>query len=215
MHSEPAPDSAAEASWAGIIEALAGRGWVEQRNFLPAPLTHTLYAELMAEWEGGKLQKAGIGRGHEHQVIDSIRGDYIHWLERENASPALRELFALMEQFRLYVNRHLLLGLEDYEVMGAYYPAGTHYGKHLDRFQGTDLRSLTTVIYLNPEWDESNGGQLRVYTDDGNTVDILPRAGTLASFITEGTWHEVLPANRPRLSLTGWYRRRALGGAVI
>ena len=36
----------------------------------------------------------------------------------------------------------------------------------------------------------------------------LPQAGTLALFLSADMPHEVLPATRERLSLTGWFRRR-------
>ena len=40
-------------------------------------------------------------------------------------------------------------------------------------------------------------------------VDIQPgRAGSLVVFMSAGTEHEVLPASRDRLSLTGWFRWR-------
>ena len=38
-----------------------------------------------------------------------------------------------------------------------------------------------------------------------------PAAGTLVVFMSGDFPHEVLPASRERLSLTGWYRRRGNG----
>jgi SM-20-related protein len=38
---------------------------------------------------------------------------------------------------------------------------------------------------------------------------VQPEGGTLACFLSADFEHEVLPAARPRLSLTGWFRRRA------
>jgi len=37
---------------------------------------------------------------------------------------------------------------------------------------------------------------------------LLPEAGTFVAFLAERFPHEVLPARRPRLALTGWFRRR-------
>lgn len=202
-HGTPEP-----ASWLALADTLARVGWVEQRDFLPGELVTRLYEDSLRAWEEGELHKAGIGRGDNHLIVSEIRGDYITWLEAQNATPAQREFLALMDAFRRTMNRELFLGLEEYEVMSAYYPAGTRYGKHLDRFQDSSERTLTTVIYLNPDWLPEHGGQLRIYKGE-EWVDVLPRAGTLASFITDGTWHEVLPATRPRLSLTGWFRRRS------
>jgi SM-20-related protein len=45
--------------------------------------------------------------------------------------------------------------------------------------------------------------------NDTETLDVLPEGGTLVAFLSERFQHEVLPARRERLALTGWFRRRA------
>jgi SM-20-related protein len=63
-------------------------------------------------------------------------------------------------------------------------------------------------MYLNENWALADGGALRIY--DGKRVrDVLPVAGTLVCFLSDRFEHEVLPATRERLSLSGWFRRRA------
>lgn len=49
---------------------------------------------------------------------------------------------------------------------------------------------------------------MRLYLADGRELDVLPEAGTLVLFLSADLPHEVLPATRERLSLTGWLRRR-------
>ncbi|MDQ6997923.1 MAG: 2OG-Fe(II) oxygenase [Mariprofundus sp.] len=39
-------------------------------------------------------------------------------------------------------------------------------------------------------------------------MQVMPQAGRLVTFISEQFPHEVLPASRDRLSLTGWFRIR-------
>ena len=56
--------------------------------------------------------------------------------------------------------------------------------------------------------DVEHGGALRLYLADQTELDVLPSAGTLVLFISAELPHEVLPATRERLSLTGWFRRR-------
>jgi len=68
---------------------------------------------------------------------------------------------------------------------------------------------LSCVLYLNDAWLPEHGGALRMHFDDRSPVDVLPEAGTLVAFLSAQLDHEVLPATRPRLALTGWYRRRA------
>jgi SM-20-related protein len=67
---------------------------------------------------------------------------------------------------------------------------------------------LSCVLYLNDGWRAEDGGALRLYLPTRH-CDVLPRAGTLVAFLSERFEHEVLPAQRERLSLTGWFRRRA------
>ena len=78
-----------------------------------------------------------------------------------------------------------------------------YYRRHLDQFKKDDHRKLSVICYLNEGWKEEHGGQLRIYRTDG-PLDILPVAGRLVCFRSDQLEHEVLPATRERLSLTGW-----------
>ena len=49
---------------------------------------------------------------------------------------------------------------------------------------------------------------MRLYLDEQNSLDVQPMAGRLVLFRSAQLFHEVLPAQRERLSLTGWLRRR-------
>jgi len=64
------------------------------------------------------------------------------------------------------------------------------------------------VAYLNPDWQEGDGGALRMHFDDGSQLDIPPLAGSLVVFLSDRFPHEVLVTQTDRLSLTGWFRRR-------
>jgi SM-20-related protein len=50
-----------------------------------------------------------------------------------------------------------------------------------------------------------------VFTLTQGERDLLPLAGNLLLFNSAQLAHEVLPARRERLSLTGWFRRRGSG----
>ena len=56
------------------------------------------------------------------------------------------------------------------------------------------------------------GGQLRMYLknepQEELQYDVQPTGGCLVVFLSGEIPHEVLPASRERLSLTGWFRRR-------
>jgi 2-oxoglutarate-Fe(II)-dependent oxygenase superfamily protein len=49
---------------------------------------------------------------------------------------------------------------------------------------------------------------LRIHETDDRAVDIEPVGGRLVCFLTPGRVHEVLPARRERLSISGWFRGR-------
>ena len=67
---------------------------------------------------------------------------------------------------------------------------------------------LSVVLYLNEDWHADDGGALRIHVDDGATRDVLPEGGTLVAFLAADFEHEVLPATRPRLAVSGWFRTR-------
>lgn len=190
-----------------IIDDLATHGWSRQAHFLPEPLTRELAQECRARAQNGALAPAGTGRGQAQAVREGIRGDQIQWLE-SGQHAACDQYLAVMDALRQALNQAFYLGLEDYESHFALYPPGAFYKKHLDRFRDDDRRSVSAVFYLNDAWQAEQGGALRLYPPAGGELDVLPTAGSLVLFMSAELPHEVLPATRERLSLTGWFRRR-------
>jgi SM-20-related protein len=149
------------------------------------------------------FKKAGIGKQQNLQINESIRGDYIHWLDK-NAAPLPAQIYLnRLNELVQFLNRSLFLSLKDYEVHLTIYPVGSYYKRHLDQFKKDDHRKLSVICYLNEDWTDQHGGQLRLFLDEG-TKDILPLGGRLICFRSDQLEHEVLPATRERLSLTGW-----------
>jgi len=114
------------------------------------------------------------------------------------------------EELRLTLNRILQLGLFEFEIHFARYPAGVRYARHVDQFQGDGRRQLSCVLYLNENWKYEDGGELRLYLngDDTKFEDVLPQGGRLVIFLSARFAHEVLPARRERLSIAGWFKSR-------
>lgn len=189
-----------------IVDDLAERGWSQQNLFLPDALTRALAAECRQRAAEGELAPAAVGRGPFSEIREGIRGDRIQWIEPGQAQACDRYL-GLMDSLREAMNRGLFLGLEDFESHFALYPSGAFYLKHVDRFRDDDRRMVSAVLYLNDDWLPEQGGQLRMYLD-GAEHDVLPSGGCLVVFLSGDIPHEVLPASRDRLSLTGWFRRR-------
>jgi SM-20-related protein len=191
-----------------IADEIAARGWCAAERFVPHTLSAALRDDARTLWQAGAFHAAGMGGGPSPVVRPGVRGDHIRWLEPEAATAAQQAGLARFEALRLALNRSLQLGLFEFECHFAVYPAGTGYARHLDRFKGDPRRALSCVLYLNERWQDEDGGQLRLYLDQTRSVQILPRGGTLVAFLSERFEHEVLPARRERISLTGWFLRR-------
>jgi SM-20-related protein len=113
-----------------------------------------------------------------------------------------------MEELRLQLNREALLGLFELELHYARYPPGSAYARHVDQPLGNSQRRVSLVLYLNPEWQRTDGGVLRIHDAQDGFVDIEPLGGRLVCFLTSGREHEVLEARSDRLSISGWFRIR-------
>ncbi|BBN83547.1 hypothetical protein PA25_35320 [Pseudoalteromonas sp. A25] len=179
----------------------------------PALLTLT---ERLAHLSQQDFYKAGIGRQEEHMKNSQIRRDKIHWLDTNNAQEAL--FLSYMQDLKIYLNRRLFLGLFSYECHFAHYEPGAFYKKHLDAFKGETNRILSTVLYLNPDWQSSDGGELALYdpNDHSKVLQIVtPNFGTLVTFLSDEFPHEVLPAKKARYSIAGWFRvNTSVGGHI-
>lgn len=203
---EPADPLENQVNFAGLVDSLVEKGWFAAADYLPAQLCLKLNAELEALREASYLKAAGVGRGQEHLFAQNIRGDYTHWLD--GTSPVQQEYLALMRELKDYLNRELFLGLFEYESHYAFYPPGAFYQKHLDAFRGRSNRVVTTVLYLNPDWQPEHAGEMRIYDPetDAPLMDIAPRLGTLVCFLSEQLPHEVLTTQHNRASIAGWFR---------
>lgn len=193
-----------------IVDDLAEQGWSLQSQFIAPSLTLELAEECRKRAAQGALAPAGVGRGAQQQIREGVRGDQIQWLEAGQAA-ACDQYLRVFDQLRVALNQGLYLGLEDFEGHFALYPPGAFYQKHVDRFRDDDRRAVSAVFYLNEDWQAEQGGALRLYLPNGETRDVLPQAGSLLLFLSADMPHEVLPATRERLSLTGWFRRRGNG----
>lgn len=184
-----------------LIEAIATQGYFVWDDFLSPMEVSALRESIPENWK-----QARIGRNDQVTRKADIRSDKIQWLNHDLGQPV--SLFLdKMEQIRLAANRAFFLGLFEYEAHFAKYEKGDFYQKHLDCFKGNENRRLTTVFYMNDEWSAEDGGELVVYDlNDKKVTTLPPKAGRLFVFLSEQFPHEVLPTNRERFSIAGWFR---------
>jgi len=185
-----------------IIDTLVCDGYIVIENALDTPLVKALGDVARSEVS---FKKAGISGAGDLHLDASRRRDKISWLDEDGG--AMSEYLAFTNSLRETLNRELYLGLSYYEAHFALYEEGDFYEKHLDAFKGSKNRVVTTVLYLNEEWDESKGGELIVYNqEDEKIAKVIPNAGTLVVFLSDKFPHEVLPAKVKRHSIAGWFR---------
>jgi SM-20-related protein len=195
------------------LDHLVQHGYVIVPDFMSSERAQHMYSYAQ-QLNPGDWQQAGIGRADQYTTNTAVRQDRIRWLQRDFAAEA--SYLGSMDELRLLINYELFMGLFDYECHLAHYPPGAFYRKHVDAFKGRSNRILTSVLYLNPDWQPNDGGELVLYADDGSVLEtVLPKAGKLVLFLSERFVHEVLPGQRDRYSITGWFRHNNSIGGII
>jgi len=186
-----------------IADGLADNGYAVIDQFLsPKEVSDILSCDGFTI-NSTSFKRAGIGKSNSLQIKEEIRGDYIQWLDKATAPQAIQIYLQRIDLLVRYLNEALYLGLKDFESHCTVYPAGTYYKRHLDQFKTNNHRKISVICYLNINWKEELGGQLRMYLSE-KSIDVFPIAGRLVCFRSDQIEHEVLPATCERLSITGW-----------
>jgi SM-20-related protein len=181
--------------WDAIGNALADEGFWIGQNILPCKEVYA-WREVL---RGLPAKYAGTGQ---FGIKSNLRTDSVSWLKDEP-----KELIKLLDAIKQGLNQSCFLGIHDYEAHYARYECGGHYAPHIDAFQQNNRRILSAVLYLNENWRQENGGQLRLYVK-GEFQDIQPTCGTLVLFRSTDILHEVVRSERPRESVACWFRLR-------
>lgn len=192
-----------------VIEDLLRQQYSVVDNFFNSHEVETLRNILLKKYEEDEFKKSAIGNQFTEQIVKSIRGDFISWIDENDLLPGEDHFFNKINDFILYINRTCFLGIQEREFHYALYPKGTFYKRHLDTFQNDDSRKLSIVCYLNDEdWQPSYGGELVLYKEED--VMIYPLKGRVVIFESQTIEHEVKQVEQKRLSITGWLKTRKL-----
>jgi len=200
--SPPSPD------WTLLCDSLAHDALAIVPGYVPAKAIMALAHEARLRDAAGEFRAAGVGRGAARVTRSDVRGDRTLWLDERAPAIAERAFWQTVRSLRVVLNRTLFMGLSEFECHYALYPPGAFYRRHRDQLRDacSAARVVSCVLYLNDDWKTSDGGALRIYCDRA-VRDVMPAGGTLVCFLSERFEHEVLPATRERLSITGWFRR--------
>ena len=197
-----------------LIDGLAERQYSIIDGFFTSTEVLALRQSLLDKYEADRFKKSAIGNQANEKIIDAVRGDFILWLDEENADGAEKLFFDKIQDLTQYLNRTCYMGIAKQEFHYALYPEGTFYKRHLDTFQNDSSRKLSVVCYLNDEdWQPHFGGELTIYTNENGAekgIDIYPLAGRVVVFDSQKLEHEVKPVKHPRLSITGWLKTRSI-----
>lgn len=185
------------------IDDLAENDFVIIDDFVDTKTLNTIKQFFKQKENEEVFQKAAIGPGGNEKIINEVRGDYTYWLSKQQHHE-LGDLFDTIDHVKSCLNRYCFLSLSDYEFHLAHYPKGSFYKKHLDQFEGRNNRLISMIIYLNENWKQGDGGELRVYNDEKKHFDIAPLENRCVIFKSDKLVHEVLMANKERRSITGW-----------
>jgi SM-20-related protein len=175
-------------------------------NFLSESLSNNLQQNIQQLQQQGEMKYAGIGNNVIADTTQQMRGDKIYWMDKKNNNVHEEEFLNRVEDFIDYLNKTCYTGINDYEFHYAVYAQGSAYKKHKDQFKTDNNRKYSLICYLNDDWVVADGGQLVVY-QNGETQTISPDAQKAVFFKSDEMEHEVLLANKPRMSITGWLKR--------
>jgi SM-20-related protein len=189
------------------VEALRLDGISVRDEFLSEAQIRGLLDCAQRRRERGEFRAAQVGGVHRARRREEIRGDFTCWMTPP-LLPAEQILWQDLEQLRLQLNRDAMLCLFELELHYACYPPGAGYARHVDQPQGRTQRQVSLVLYLNEGWTPEAGGELRIFEAGGGHRDVAPLAGRMVCFLTPGREHAVLPTQRERLSISGWFRVR-------
>lgn len=194
-----------------ITDNISKQGYAVIEQFLNPQEIACLATHAKFLQNAGEMHKATTGITKVEN--STLRGDLIYWMEASNANAAEMVYLNAMTALQQAINQAFFLSLFEFESHFAIYPPGAGYQKHLDQFIGKSERKISSILYLNDDWKREDGGQLRMYLAKNDTtrfIDITPQAGTMVVFLSSDFLHEVLPAKRERMSITGWFRTRSL-----
>jgi len=200
-----------------IINDLSNQKYSISDNFFSIEETEELRNYVINQNINDGFHQAAIGNSQNEQVVKSVRGDKIKWIDEANKNEVEEVFFAKVNDFITYLNQTCYMGIEESEFHYAMYPDGTFYQRHVDAFKNDDRRTLSMVFYLNEEdWQNDFGGQLTLYLENENGVEkeleVLPVAGRMAIFDSKTIPHEVKLVKQRRYSITGWLKTRSISG---
>ncbi len=198
-----------EDTWINWVDRLSEDNYLVIDDFIEDQELDVFLSYFKESLEEEDFKPAGIGSGQDFQLKREIRGDKIKWLDRSR-DVELANFFERVDETIGVLNRYCYLSLSGSEFHMAHYPKGTFYKRHLDQFNSRSNRLISVILYLNKNWQEGDGGELKVFLNDDERT-IAPIAKRCVIMRSDKVEHEVMMTNKDRYSLTGWLLYQPVG----
>ena len=183
---------------------------LNEQNWTLIPVDKNFAGKLQnsakTKFETKQFKMAGInGTG---SPSHDTRNDSTFWLDSNSEALAEADIsmLNLLQDLNDQLKHFFRISLTEVECHYAVYEPGQFYKLHRDSTQNDNKRVFSFVVYLNENWAPADGGQLIAYENSKAVFKILPEIGNMILFKSD-LEHEVLPTDRTRYSLTGWFRR--------
>ncbi|TYZ58936.1 hypothetical protein PybrP1_010791 [[Pythium] brassicae (nom. inval.)] len=181
-----------------IRQGLGRDGYCVLQNFAGADVAQAMRAEAERLYEDGRMFQSMSGDEHGREMPKkNVFATELEGNEWDVAPTLLDYTRSVLLQAPLVLNHffpHLRMSERTYGTkLAVSLGAGSKYPKHCDNSGLPDQRKVTMVYYLNPEWEASQGGELRIYSKHNGVVVVPPVADTLAMFWSDQIVHDVLP----------------------
>jgi SM-20-related protein len=149
-----------------LADGLAENGYsVTEHFFKPEGSNKHLGFTRISSWIR-VFKKAGIGKNQNHHINESIRGDYIHWIDKNSAPDPLRVYLDKLGHLVQSLNESLFLSLKDYEIHLTIYPAGTFLQAAFWISSTVMITGNCRHLLFDADWTIDHGGQLRMFLPD-------------------------------------------------
>jgi len=193
-----------------MAEGLADVGYYSTTDFLPGNVVSAMRDQSVGLRRGGRFEQswsekivAGASVRFDKEGVYACEPDGQDYYD---APDLLTYMSVLLQALPPALNGEALtasmeLSTQSFNAkLAVTSPGGSKYPLHIDNPQGVsvgDTRKLTCILYLNPDYQEDDGGELRIFLEeeDGTmgTVDLTPEGGRLLLFWSDEIPHEVLP----------------------
>ena len=185
-----------------IVDDLVEKSYSLQKNNAPKEICQLLLEQ--AKNNNDTFTSASVGRNNLQIQDKKIRSDKTMWITGQTQTEIM--WLDWCEELQKHLNRHLYLGLNNFECHFSIYEPGDFYQKHVDAFKGKSNRKVSMVLYLNDDWQSEHEGQLVMYPENKPPLKFDPTFASFVVFLSEDIPHEVLVSQHNRYAIACWFR---------